>query len=139
MLWHRRESGRHRHSNKQQGLPTVEMPYFQHRGHRFGPWSGNEYPTGCVAPKPSPSNQTNEKKKKKHLGEKSIIIPVFQMRQGSGKSLPRSHRVGLSAGNLIPELSSVPGHYTVKPTHKHKIRRNVFSLLPSRRSVAVEG
>ena len=116
----------------------AEMPYFQRRGHRFNPWSGYKYPTGCVAPKPSPQIK-QMKKKNTHLGEKSIIIPVFQMRQGSGKSLPMSHRVDLSAGNLTPELSSVPGHYIVKPTHKHKIRWSVFSLLPSRRSVAVEG
>lgn len=101
------------------------------------PGQGTNIPQAVWPPNPPP--QIKQMKKKNHLGEKSIIIPVFQMRQGSGKSLPRSHRVGLSAGNLIPELSSVPGHYTVKPTHKHKIRRGVFSLLPSGRSVAVEG
>lgn len=93
---------------------------------------------------PNPPHQIKQMKKKNKqttsgAGGKSIIIPVFQMRQGSGKSLPRSHRVGLSAGNLIPELSSVPEHCVAKPTHKHKITWNVFSLLPSGRSVAAEG
>lgn len=102
------------------------------------PGRGTNIPQAVWSPNP-PHQIKQMKKKKTHLGGKSIIIPVFQMRQGSGKSLPRSHRVGLSAGNLIPELSSVPGHCVVKPTHKHKIRWNVFSLLPSGRSVAVEG
>ena len=59
----------------------VEMPYFQRRGHRFNPWSGYKYPTGCVAPKPS--SQIKQMKKKKNTSEgKKHYYPRFSDETG---------------------------------------------------------
>lgn len=66
-----------------------------------------------------------------HIWDKEALLSLF-FRCGAGlrEIIAQVAQRRFVCRNLNPELNSVPGHYTVQPTHGHKIRQNDFSWLP---------